>query len=376
MTDRLIQKRRGGWTKAKEDRGVYRRGRVWYIRYADENGKLRAERVGFSKADALTTYRRRKEEVAEGRLFPERVRRATSFDELVHDAVAACRQRFEITYPGRRFRAGRYEIIAAWFEGRKAASITPQEIRDKLAEHCRTAATHNRFRVAISHVYKLAMENRKATENPGRSVRLLAENNERVRWLTDEEEAKLRTAIGGSTFPERDAEVSLALNTGLRQGEQYGLRWLDVDWKLAQITIPQAKSGKREQVPINTGARDALRQLRTLAPKSDFVCPLGCGSQHRRWWAAVLKEAKIEDFHWHDLRHTFASRLAMDGVDIFTVNRLMRHKTMQMTMRYSHLSRAHLHAAAERLMTRHREVLQSSDTGSSSAIANRTEVVH
>jgi len=72
-------------------------------------------------------------------------------------------------------------------------------------------------------------------------------------------------------------------------------------------------------------------------------------SSSRDWWLAVLTAAGIEDFHWHDLRHTFASPLVMSGVDIFTVCRLMRHKNVQVTMRYAHLADKHLAAAVGKL---------------------------
>jgi integrase len=366
MTD---ERKPGEWQKPKADRGVFRRGRVWYVRFSDEHGKLRAERAGFTKAEALTKYRNRKEEVSDGRFFPERAKRAMLFDEIVKDTVAVSRARFELTYPGQKFKPGRYDIIAEWFEGRKAASITPAEIRARLDERCKTPATFNRFRVALSHVFKIAIDNRKATENPVTSVKLLPENNERVRYLNqrqkenekESEEERLRKAIRASSQSQRESELDLALNTGMRQGEQYKLRWENVDLKRAQITIPRAKSGRREYIPINAEANAALRKLRALAPKSELVCPFGCGHRHRNWWEGVLKAAKIEDFHWHDLRHTFASRLVMAGNDIFTVNRLMRHKTIQMTMRYAHLSSEHLQEAVETLM-KPQKVLQKSDT--------------
>jgi site-specific recombinase XerD len=79
---------------------------------------------------------------------------------------------------------------------------------------------------------------------------------------------------------------------------------------------------------------------------SELVC-LDGGWVHRRWWKAARAEAGLEDFAWHDLRHTFASRCVVAGVEILTVNKLMRHKTLQVTMRYAHLSQGHLHSAVE-----------------------------
>lgn len=128
-----------------------------------------------------------------------------------------------------------------------------------------------------------------------------------------------------------------------------GLRWAQVDLKRKRVSLIETKSGHRQHVVLNTSAQQALKQLRASYPKSEFVCPAQDEWPPGRWWDAVRKESKVSDFHWHDLRHTFTSRLVMNGVDIYTVNKLMRHETLQVTKRYAHLSDAHLRQAAERL---------------------------
>lgn len=176
-------------------------------------------------------------------------------------------------------------------------------------------------------------------------------------FLEAEEEQALRKEIR-ARWPEREPEFDLALQTGLRIAEEYGLRWEHVDLKRNLLTIPQAKSGRRETVPINSEALKALTKLRSFAPVNSedpkaflklHVCPDPDEWHHRMWWTAAREAAKITDFCWHDLRHTFASRLVMNGVDILTVNKLLRHKTLQVTMRYAHLAATHLHDAVERL---------------------------
>ena len=346
----------GQWAKPKSERGIFKRGHVWYIRYS-QNHRLVAEAVGPSKSLALKAYQKRKLEVAEGRFFPKR-RRDVLFDEILTDAIARARERFEKKYPLRKFRAGRYNIVAGWFKGRTAASLTPQEISGKIMANSKAPATFNRYRVAISHAYKLAVENKKVAENPARLVKLLAENNERVRWLDPEEERSLRHVMQ-AWWPKREPELDLALHTGLRWAEQYSLRWTDVDLERKLITLPQPKGGKRERVPISSQAARALATLRVLYPMSELVCPDG-GCVHRRWWTAAREQARLEDFTWHDLRHTFASRCVMAGLDILTVNKLMRHKTLQVTMRYAHLSQGHLHSAVEILASATRSATEAS----------------
>lgn len=351
--NRSKQLNRGAWKKDRSERGVFKRGRMWYVRFRDQTGKTRVERVGPSKALALKAYAKRKTEVAERRFFPAT---DVSFANIVDDAIAIARDSFKRKHPDWKFKDGNYGIIKAWFAGRAADSITPSEIAAKVSAHTQVPATFNRFRVAISHAYKIAVENKKVSENPGRLVKLQRENNERVRYLNQftkkrekSEEQRLRAAIK-KLYPGKEPEVDLAIHTGLRWSEQYRLIWPNVDLLRSTIKIVQPKGGKDQHVPINAEAWRALQRLRALAPKSEFVCPANDYDQHRDWWLAVLRQAGIEDFHWHDLRHTFASRLVMSGVDIFTVCRLMRHKNVQVTMRYAHLADKHLAAAVGRLV--------------------------
>jgi len=316
-------------------------------------GVLQTERVGPSKALALKLYRARKTQVAERRFFP-----ATDvlFEEIVDDAIAIARARFESKHPGREAKKGNYGIVRDWFPGREADTITPSEIEAKLADHTQVPATFNRFRVAISHAYKLAIENGKLAKNPGLLVKMRRENNEIVRYLNqfsekgkESEETRLRKAIR-ELHPAKEPEIDLAIHTGLRWAEQYYLAWSNVDLVRNVIKIVRPKGGKDQHVPINAEARKALARLRTMAPKSDLVCPANDYDQHRNWWLDVLATAGIDDFRWHDLRHTFASRLVMNGVDIFTVCRLLRHKSVQTTMRYAHLGDKHLASAVARLV--------------------------
>lgn len=348
------QEGRGLWQKDKSEWGVYRRGKMWYIRYRDQNGKPHAERVGPSKALALKVIEKRRTEVAERRFFPAT---GIPFEEIVNDAITLARESFKSKHPDKEFKPGNYEIIKKWFCGRSADSITPSEIAAKLAEHTDVPATFNRFRVAISHAYKIAVENKKIRENIGRLVKMRKEDNERVRYLNqlqpekgrEDEETRLRKAIR-KLYPDKEAEIDLALHAGMRWAEQYELLWTNVDLVHSRIKLIRTKGGRTQHIPINAEAKRALARLRALHPKSAVVCPARDYWEHRVWWDAVISAAKVEDFRWHDLRHTFASRLVMSGVDIFTVTRLMRHKNIQVTMRYAHLADKHLASAVNKLV--------------------------
>jgi integrase len=125
-----------------------------------------------------------------------------------------------------------------------------------------------------------------------------------------------------------------------------------VNLRAGIITIPHSKHGGMRHVPINSVAEKALKVLSQNRNGSEYVC---VGSDNRqgpdweRWFEQCVREAGIPDFRWHDLRHAFASRLAMVGVPLRTLAELLGHKTLAMGMRYAHLAPAHLRDAVERI---------------------------
>jgi integrase len=139
----------------------------------------------------------------------------------------------------------------------------------------------------------------------------------------------------------------------MRRGELRALRWEDVDFQTASIRIRQDKAGDGRWVTMNSAAREAFltikREQKVLSPYV-FCSPQGRFLHNfERYWRPALRAAKIPDFRFHDLRHTFASRLAMAGVDLYTVQRAGGWKTQSMVQRYAHLSPDHIRAAVERL---------------------------
>lgn len=151
----------------------------------------------------------------------------------------------------------------------------------------------------------------------------------------------------------------------MRRTELFGLRWEDVDFYTNTIRVRNAKSGEGRRMPMNQVACETLRALRQQRVRegqekgdgrellSPYVfCAPGGGylSNLSRAWYPGLREAGIKDLRFHDLRHTFASRLVMAGVDLYTVKELLGHKTTQMTSRYAHLSPDHQRRAVEVLV--------------------------
>jgi site-specific recombinase XerD len=330
----------------RNPRGVFQKtpgkNSAWWICFWDAQGRKRREKAG-TKSAAIDLYRKRKNEALEGKKLPEKLRRATvSFAVIAKDALAYSKAN-KLSYHTDKVRM---ETLLGWFREYPAESITPHDIERRFEQENWSPATINRHRALLSLTYRLAIRNGKIKENPARLVRHRLEDNARIRFLSPEEDTKLRKAIEAA-YPQRMAELELAMNTGIRLSEQYRLRWEDVSFTRRTLTIQRSKNGATRHVPLNRAALGALESLAKRANGSEFVC--GGATEPRRWFEPVVKASGIEKFTWHCLRHTFASRLVMAGVDIRTVQELLGHKTISMTVRYSHLAPKHTLAAVERL---------------------------
>jgi site-specific recombinase XerD len=352
-------------------RGVYEREPgVWYIRYVDSQGRYRREKAG-PKGAAIDLYRKRKTEALMGKKLPEKLRRATiTFADISRDALAYSKTN-KLSY---RNDACRMETLLVWFREHPADSVTAQDIERRFAQQKWAPATANRYRALLSLTYRLAIRNGKLKENPARLVQHRLEDNARIRFLSADEEIELRDAME-LECPNHLPEFDLALNTGLRLSEQYGLTWADVSLARRVLTIQRSKNGTVRHVPLNQAALRALDNLRQRLGASGFVC--GGSPGPRRWFELVLAISKIERFSWHCIRHTFASRLVMAGVDIRTVQELLGHKTIAMTVRYSHLAPNHTLAAVERLDTSQVGPTDTTtDTGPTIHLPPQSEILH
>jgi site-specific recombinase XerD len=315
-------------------------------------GRIRRERAG-TKSAALALYRKRKTEALQGKKLPESLRTpAVSFADLAHDALIYSKTH-KRTYDDDLLRM---PWLMAAFRERSADSISPQDLEHHLsriaAERNWAPASVNRYRALMSLVFRLGIENGKVKENPARLVKPRIVNNARTRWLFPEEETRLRTAIE-ARHPKHLPELELSLNTGLRLSEMYGLTWENVNLNRRVLTVPRSKNGETRHVPLNTAALAALLELRKRSDGTAQVIRNPQGeplTDPRHWFEDAVCKAGIKDFSWHCLRHTFASRLIMAGIDLRTVQELLGHKCIAMTVRYSHLSSSHTLAAVECLV--------------------------
>ena len=222
----------------------------------------------------------------------------------------------------------------------------------------RSGATVNRYLAGLSSCLAFGVKEMQWIEkNPCERITKPKESKGRVRFLSDEE----RTALLNACKPHDDLylAVVLALSTGARQAEIMTLRYGQIDFGRGVITLHETKNGETRSLPLVSSAFAMLKaraKVRSLS--DDRVFPPTARARKsesldlRQPWDKAIKEAGIVNFHWHDLRHTAASYLAMAGVSLVEISKILGHRTMQMVSRYSHLSDGHIVATGEKLAQR------------------------
>jgi integrase len=256
-------------------------------------------------------------------------------------------------------RAAQANQLAWWRE--KAgyyvlADLTVQVIdslRDELAKGStnrgeqRTTATVNRYLAALSHALNTAVNVWEWLEsNPLLKIKRHSESQGRVRYLDDDERTKLLEACQQSSNKQLYTIVVLALSTGMRKGEILNLKKRDVFLNEGFLILDKTKNKERRRVPLIGHAHNVLsNQMKIPRLDSEYIFPSKDGKKPidiKRPWEIAVTKADIKDFRFHDLRHSCASYLAMNGATQRDLMEVLGHKTVQMTKRYSHLSDNHI----------------------------------
>jgi len=219
---------------------------------------------------------------------------------------------------------------------------------ETMYKRLRNPATVNRELCVLSKIFSLAFDAELIEINPCRRVRKFRTNNGRVRYLTPDEEAKLFEKLQGQEWVQRI--VTMAINTGMRQGEIFDLTWFDVDLPRGVIHIRVSKNGKDRFVPINQTVRAMLEGL-PHTNEHVFPSPRTKGRlvDVKRRFDLAKSDAGIKDFRFHDLRHTAATRMADCGADAFTLAAIFGWSDVRMALRYTHATDEAKRRAVENL---------------------------
>ena len=318
-----------------------------------------AERATFKRlTDAKKWAQDTECAIREGRYFKTREAQRHTLGEMVDRYVS-------LEVPKRRSQKDRTREMQRWSDELgylTLADVTPAkiaEVRDKLLSETttlnkvRSPATVNRYLAALSHCFTVTVNEWGWIEDsPMRKVNKLKEPRGRTRFLSEDadgvegERTRLLRACKESTNPYLYPVVVLALSTGMRRGEIMGLTWKDVDLSQERITLLETKNGEIRVVPIAGHALELLKAHAKVRPIDTNLLFPGKVKRDKPQdlnapWRTALKKAEIEDFRFHDLRHSAASYLAMNGASLAEIAETLGHKTLQMVKRYSHLSEAH-----------------------------------
>jgi integrase len=202
----------------------------------------------------------------------------------------------------------------------------------------------------LSKVFTLAIDYGVTDTNPCRKVKKFRADNKRTRYLLDEEEYRLLSILTGPRAHSRPLMI-VAIGTGMRRGDQFNLRWEQIDFQRDVVHVPNSKTGKDYDVPMNEDVRNVLLQLRRESQGSEHVfVNQETGKPYtdlKKAFRMACRLARIENLRWHDLRHTFGTRLGEAGFSEAVIAELMGHSSVSTTRRYTHGTARAKRAAVE-----------------------------
>jgi integrase len=304
--------------------------------------------------DAKRWTQRVESDMREGRHFPGTAAKKHTVTDLI--------DRYRKTIlPHKRYSTTRNQVKQLdWWQQRighlRLSDVTPailSEVRDELLQK-RLPATVTRYMAVLSHAFTIATKEWQWVEDsPFRRVSTPKEPRGRVRFLNDEERVRLLDACKASSSPHLHLIVLTALSTGARKGEILNLRWPDIDLNQGRITIHDTKNNERRSVPLAGPALDLMRRYAKVRRiDTGLVFPSSKGNtpvEIKRAWYTALRQAGIADFKFHDLRHSAASYLAMNGASLAEIAEVLGHRTLSMVKRYAHLSEQHTAGVVARM---------------------------
>ena len=242
------------------------------------------------------------------------------------------------------------------FGTRTLDAITTRDVQLYHAEiktwHC--PATANRHLSLLSKLFKLAMQWERVTKNPCQGVKKFKENNQRHRYLSDDELQRLFRAMEGERNQTLVAALKLLLLTGIRKEEAMQAQWVNVDLERGTLFLPETKSGRGRHVVLNPAAVELIRQQPRQADNPYIFpgrIPQRPINNPQKGFRRLLAAAGIENLRIHDLRHSFASLAVNAGATLYQVQHLLGHASAQTTQRYAHLTDAALREASQAVAT-------------------------
>jgi len=313
---------------------------LWWMSIRHNGRRIQKSLETSDKKLAQAIEARIKIDVVEGSYFEKLIGRNKTFKDMVDKFLKEYAPK--VSSNMQRSYTTSLKHLNPFFGESNLLSISPKMVsRYKVLRNDEGAApaTINRELSMLSKAFNLCVKEWEwVKDNPASRVPKEKENNERDRWLTEDEE---KTILDNS--PEWLREIIIFnLNTGLRLQELLLLEWSRVNLLRRTILIKETKNNNPKTLPLNKIALDVLNQRsKVKSIKNDYVFLNSNGkkinpSVLRVSFYAVLKKVGIENLWLHDLRRTFATRLAQAGVDLYKISKLLGHKDIKMAQRYAH----------------------------------------
>lgn len=327
-------------------RGIFKRGNTYWIRYADPTGRIVRESAKTRNInEALKLLAKRKTEVAEGKYPQKVIIKPHTFSELADEYL-------KYVSTQRSYKTKLYVVrqLKERFKDMILRKFTPLQIEKLQAEMLKEGyeiASINKTTTILKHMFTKATDWNMVEPEVAQRLRKaknLKGENKRLRYLSKEEAQRLIDCAE----PHLKPIIQVALFTGMRKSEILSLKWSDIDLKNGFIFLRKTKNHEPRQIPMCNALKTIMKDLflkRRLDTDWIFYNPINPSQRLldiKKAFNTACRKAGIRDFHFHDLRHTCASWLVMAGVDLRAVAEILGHKTIRMTMRYSHLSPEHL----------------------------------
>ncbi len=321
---------------------MFKRSGVWWTCIRHDGKKIQKSLETSDRKLAKSIEAKIRTEIVEGSYFEKLIGRNKTFKDMMDKLMIEHAPKVSSSWRRGYGIKLRNHLIPFFGEDTKLLSISPKSISQykvSRSEKGAKPATINRELAMLSKAFSLASKEWEwVRDNPVSKVPKEKENNQRDRWLSVDEERLLL-----DNCPEWLKEIMLfALHTGLRQEELLSLEWSRVNILRKTILITDTKNGNPVTLPLNNVALGVIEgRARVRSIENDFVFrnrngkKVNCHNLRTAFYI-VLRKVGIKDFRWHDLRHTFATRLAQAGVDMFKISKLLNHKDLKMTQRYSH----------------------------------------
>lgn len=320
---------------------LFKRGQVWWMRFTYKGKQVRSSTETEDKKVALKIYHKVMTQIAEGKWFDRLPGEEKTFREMMERYLQEHSVRNKVQSSYRRDKSLANHLLR-FFGDFTLVEISPKLICEyKSMRRGKEAApaTVNKELILMNHAFNLAMKEWEwVQENPVSRVSREKVNNLIERWLNFDEEKVLLSATPGWL----QEIITFAINTGLRRGEIIGLKWSQVDLFRKTMIILEQKNKGKDTLPLNEKAMQVLKERAKVRQiKTNYVFYNGNGNMINarnllRAFYDATEKTGIESLRFHDLRHTFATRLVQVGVDLYTVQKLGRWKTISMVMRYAH----------------------------------------